>query len=250
MMKRILRIYVNQKLFLGLIAVLCITMTYGCKLDNVKYGYLVIAHGNDAEWNTAVTDACQPLLDLDNMLFSICFLEDPWGEAGDTFILPQEGYDQLVNRGAEQIIVVPLFVSSHSTHIDEVKFVTNLGPLDDPEPEILDVVIVESSAPIVGITKAVDGHPAIGRELAPKVLSVDDDPSLDNYIVLISHGASTDEEDIYWYHDLDNILTELEANLTDDFATDTHVMTIQGMMKGWRSYVKFWTPSLTSVRSF
>ncbi len=190
-------------------------------------GYLIVAHGSTADWNNAVIDAVKPLTDLSDELYALCFLEDPMGTAEGTFIKAQEGYDNLVSRGAEEIVVVPLFVSTHSNHIEEVAFITNLGSLEDPEEALLENMISESSASVVGMTKAADAYDAIGRELSSRILAAAEGMEQDKYIVLLSHGATTEEEDLYWQEDLEKIMTDIKAGLPENFVAGTKTLTLR-----------------------
>jgi len=187
---------------------------------------LIVAHGFDDAWNATVAQSVSLLTERDDALFEICFLEDLTGEAGERYVSPQQAYDRLVARGARRIAVMPLFVDSQSNHIDEVRFVVGLGSIDDPEPALADVRIRSAGVPIIGMTQAIDGHPLIGKTLAPRLLELDD-PNLPNSIVLVAHGPNTDREEAHWREGLTRIMDELVIELPDGFAVRTKIMTLR-----------------------
>ncbi|MCI3922835.1 cobalamin biosynthesis protein CbiX [Paenibacillus sp. TRM 82003] len=80
-------------------------------------GILVISHGSrNVDWVRLVDEAVEPLRSaLDAPVFS-SFLELVEGR------LIQDGIDALERQGVTEIIVVPLFVSSGSTHIEEISW--------------------------------------------------------------------------------------------------------------------------------
>lgn len=197
-----------------------------CPRAGTGVGCLIVAHGFDAEWNDAVTKAVAPLISDNDWLYELCFLEDFVRTDRWAFIPPQDAYDRLVERGATQIVVMPLFVHTKSNHVDEVRFVTGLGKLEDPEPALVEARIEETQARIIGITRAIDEHPSIGRKLGHHLLAADD-PDLPNHIVLVAHGPTTDPEDEHWNKSLESIMESMVAELPEDFAVTTHVMTLR-----------------------
>lgn len=81
----------------------------------VQYGVLVISHGSrDTRWVQYVDEAVaqMPL----SVPVESSFLEIVEGR------LIQDGIDRLEARGVQEIIALPLFISSGSTHIDEISY--------------------------------------------------------------------------------------------------------------------------------
>ena len=98
-----------------------------------KYGILVIAHGSPSEsWCSPVRDA---VADVD--------LPYPV-ELGFLEFVPNETINDAVERlddaGVTKIIAIPLFISSHSSHIQEIEYVLGLR---DELPTMSEHVVVE-----------------------------------------------------------------------------------------------------------
>jgi sirohydrochlorin ferrochelatase len=90
-----------------------------------KYGVLVISHGSrDGDWVRLVDDAVAAVRVPDGIPIVSSFLEIVEGR------LIQDGIDTLERMGVTDLIVVPLFVSSGSTHIDEISYA--LGVKNEP----------------------------------------------------------------------------------------------------------------------
>ena len=81
-----------------------------------RIGVLVISHGSrDAGWVAMVDEAVLALqVPADVVAVECSFLEIVEGR------LMQDGTNRLLEQGVTDMIVVPLFVSSGSTHIDEI----------------------------------------------------------------------------------------------------------------------------------
>lgn len=129
-----------------------------------KTGVLVISHGSrDHKWVKDVEDAVDGLRQVSGLPVACAYLELVSGR------LIQDGIDQLEADGVEDIIVIPLFISSGSTHIDEIRYALGLqlksriptslqpfrhsarmhwrSPLDD-SPEVAEMVLA-SLGPLV-----------------------------------------------------------------------------------------------------
>lgn len=90
-----------------------------------KVGVLVISHGSrDQGWVDLVDEAVNAVhLPVDIPIYA-SYLELVEGR------LIQDGIHSLEAQGVTEIIVVPLFVSSGSTHIDEISYA--LGVIEQP----------------------------------------------------------------------------------------------------------------------
>lgn len=78
-------------------------------------GALVISHGSrNGEWVRLVDEAVEPLRSAFDFPIYSAFLEIVEGR------LIQDGIDALEREGVTELIVLPLFVSSGSTHIEEI----------------------------------------------------------------------------------------------------------------------------------
>ncbi|MCD4810665.1 MAG: CbiX/SirB N-terminal domain-containing protein, partial [Methanosarcinales archaeon] len=98
-----------------------------------KYGILVIAHGSPGE------DWCAPVRD------AVAEVDLPYPvELGFLEFVPNETINFAVERlddaGVTKIIAIPLFISSHSSHIQEIEYVVGLR---DTLPMTAEDVVVE-----------------------------------------------------------------------------------------------------------
>ncbi|WEK53597.1 MAG: CbiX/SirB N-terminal domain-containing protein [Candidatus Cohnella colombiensis] len=83
----------------------------------MKLGVLVISHGSrESQWVSLVDQAVDAVKQLigDRLLVEVAFLELVEGR------LIQDGIHRLEAAGVEHILAIPLFVSSGSTHVDEI----------------------------------------------------------------------------------------------------------------------------------
>ena len=96
---------------LALVAVLLYTAT--TSIAQEKIGVLLLAHGGSESWNQLVVDATRST----SQKYPV---EVAFGMALPRTI--QEGIDKLESKGVNKIVVVPLFVSSHSFIIRQTEY--------------------------------------------------------------------------------------------------------------------------------
>ena len=144
-------------------------------------GLLVIAHGAPSlEWVETVQQALH--LNEAPVPAVLTFLEHVPG------VDIQSGIDQLLRAGVSGITAVPLFVCSHSVHIEEIKYLLGLpsqvtlphGPTNCPVP--------------ITLSPAMDDHLLIAEILADRMLSLG--PSGSGMIV--AYGANLADDLKVW----------------------------------------------------
>ena len=187
-----------------------------------KYGVLVIAHGSSSEnWCSPVRDAVSDV-DLPYPV-ELGFLE----------FVPNETINDAVERlddaGITKIIAVPLFVSSHSSHIQEIEYVLGLREMLPTMSEhvVVEGVEMERSVVVMGDGYAIShvpvetgangvmramGHPGEEEELIPV--------ETDAEIVLT--GAMDD----HWL--VAGIVADRTADLVADTENETLVLVAHG----------------------
>ena len=148
-----------------------------------ELGVLVVAHGSDEDlW-------CREV----RQVVSNVSLPYPV-ELGFLEFVPDESIDDAVerleSRGVREIIAVPLFVSSYSSHIQEIEYVLRLR---DALPSGEDLARVNTTANIT-MTRALDDHSLLAYILADRIAEVCQEPANET-VVIISHGTN-DEKDI------------------------------------------------------
>jgi len=144
-----------------------------------KFGVLVISHGSRSEdWVRLVDEAVAGVRLPEGVPIVSSFLELIEGRLID------DGIRMLEEDGVTDIIVVPLFISSGSTHIDEISYA--LGVI--PEPSLpTDMVPFERKAR-VHFTGPIDDDPDIAQILFEKVRELSVEPSRE-IVMLVGHGS-------------------------------------------------------------
>ncbi len=151
-------------------------------------GILVIAHGGTPAWNAPVKAVAEQL--RSRVPAEAAFL------MGTKDRTPQEAYERLVAAGARRIVVVPLLVSSHSAHAEQVKFIAGARP-DYPHAEHMQLAQLRGPVPVVGAAGAMDDHPLIAAILADRARALSRNPG-DESLVIVAHGPNEDAEAARW----------------------------------------------------
>lgn len=145
-------------------------------------GVLIISHGSrDAKWVQLVRDACTAVKlpeALKDAPVECAFLELVEGS------LIQDGIDRLEQAGVREMIVVPLFISSGSTHMDEIAWA--LGVKEQPALET-DIEPYRVQARI-HLCEPIDDDPEIAEILAEKLAPLSTRPA-EELVLLVGHGS-------------------------------------------------------------
>ncbi|WP_083485170.1 sirohydrochlorin chelatase [Paenibacillus ihumii] len=147
----------------------------------LRPGVLVISHGSpDSHWVKLVDDAVAAVrAELpEGLPVEASFLEIVDGR------LIQDGIDRLELQGVTDMIVIPLFMSSGSTHVDEIAYA--LGVTDTPEKET-DLERFRLSARVF-FGEPVDDHPLVAQMIWDKVKPMSREPGREA-LLLIGHGS-------------------------------------------------------------
>ncbi|MCH1639882.1 cobalamin biosynthesis protein CbiX [Paenibacillus timonensis] len=147
-----------------------------------KPGVLVISHGSPDEHWVALVEAAvaEAAVDLPAGLPLACaFLETVEGR-----LMIQDGIDRLESQGVTDMIVIPLFVSSGSTHIDEIAYA--LGVKDTPEKET-DLERFRVSARVF-FGDPIDDGPLVAAMVWDKVKRLSVRPEQE-VLLLVGHGS-------------------------------------------------------------
>jgi sirohydrochlorin ferrochelatase len=166
-----------------------------------EYGVLVISHGSrDEGWVQLVEDAVYAVRMPDSMPIYASYLELAPGK------LIQDGIDSLQEQGVTDIIVVPLFVSSGSTHIDEISYA--LGVIAEPVLET-DLELLDIRARI-HFTSPIDDHPDIADIIYGKIKELSETPSQE-ILLLVGHGSKEDGFHQKWRHGLEQLAERVKT---------------------------------------
>ncbi len=145
--------------------------------ENEEVGVLVVAHGStDASWCDDIRDTVANV----NLPYPI--------EIGFLEMVPNEtipdAVDKLDAQGVTKIVAIPMFVSSNSGHIEEIKYI--LG-LKDTAPEE-GLVKVDTEAEVI-FADAMDDHSFIAQVLADKASGLTENAKNET-VVFVLHGTT------------------------------------------------------------
>ncbi|MFX3636374.1 MAG: sirohydrochlorin chelatase [Candidatus Pristimantibacillus sp.] len=170
----------------------------------MKPGILVISHGSrEEEWvrlvdNAVAAAASSPRL-VDVPVYS-SFLEIVEGR------LIQDGIDALEEQGVTELYVLPLFISSGSTHIDEIGQAFGLPPVAHLEGD-LGVFRVQAN---VHVGLPIDDDPDIAELLLSNIRSLSVEPACEA-ILLVAHGSKEEVFHERWQHGLSQLAERLRS---------------------------------------
>jgi sirohydrochlorin cobaltochelatase len=161
-------------------------------------GTLVVAHGGDSIWNALVREGVGQLRLAGPV--EISFLMGP--EASSTRF--QDRVKKLMDRGASEIVAVPLLVSSHSGHYEQLRYLARLtDTLDAVMREHLHHGGIERSNVQVAIRilEALDDSPELARVLADRAAAAEPNPR-GRALMLVGHGPNSAEDYAAWMRNL------------------------------------------------
>ncbi|ANE48666.1 cobalamin biosynthesis protein CbiX [Paenibacillus swuensis] len=208
-------------------------------MDKIRPGVLVISHGSrSAEWVRLVDEAVaqmrfgQPAAALGggpsdeeprampadrDHGHSIIPVESSFLEIVEGRLI-QDGIDRLEAQGVTDIIAVPLFVSSGSTHVDEISW--SLGVVEEPKLET-DLELMRVNAR-VHWCRPMDDEPEIAAMLWEKVRELSVRPERE-ILLLVGHGSKEEGFHEQWQQVLSSLAKQL-GELGGFAATDTAML--------------------------
>lgn len=144
-----------------------------------QQGILVISHGSRSlKWVLLVDEAVQAVQVPPGVPIYSAFLEIVEGRT------IQDGIRELERQGVTEIIAVPFFVSSGSTHLDEISYALGIKP----EPERpTDLVPFERKASVY-MTRPIDDDPQMAELLVERMSELSEVPEKE-IVILAAHGS-------------------------------------------------------------
>ncbi|HEX6925584.1 MAG TPA: CbiX/SirB N-terminal domain-containing protein [Longimicrobiaceae bacterium] len=161
-------------------------------------GTILIAHGGGPAWDAQVLRIAQ-LADTGGPV-EVSFLMGP-GAAEHRF---QDAARRLAEQGVDRIVVVPLLVSSHSGHYQQIRYL--VGQADERSEvmrhhlEMSGIERPDVDVPIV-LTRAIDDSPEVADVLAERALALAENPS-EQALLLMGHGPNSAEDNAEWMRNL------------------------------------------------
>jgi sirohydrochlorin ferrochelatase len=172
-----------------------------------KTGTIVIAHGGDSLWNSFVLSAAKDARTGGPV--EVSFLMGPAAKSARF----QDAVARLEQAGVEEIAVVPMLVSSHSGHYDQIRYLAGDSvSLDGPMAHHLKMSGIErpSTRVKLRVTKAMDDAPQIARVLADRALSLAPD-ARSRAVLLVGHGPNAAEDYAAWMTNLRVVADSVKA---------------------------------------
>ncbi|MCR6097946.1 cobalamin biosynthesis protein CbiX [Salipaludibacillus agaradhaerens] len=161
-------------------------------------GILVIAHGSrNNKWVRLIEES---VAKVDTSLpIEIGYLELVEGKS-----IP-EGVKQLEAAGVEEIYVIPYFVCSGSTHLEEIKYA--LGLIKEPKVDTHLELIKPKATILWG--DPMDDHPLIMELLADRLSTLSKDASKES-LFLVGHGSDQQDFQSIWQVTLERMCSQLK----------------------------------------
>jgi sirohydrochlorin ferrochelatase len=194
-----------------LLALAFLPAAAGAQTSARKVGTIVVAHGGDSLWNKYVADVARQAHTGGPV--AVSFLMGA-GAAKNRF---QDAAASLVAQGATQIVVVPMLVSSHSGHYDQIRYLAGEKvTLDDEMMMHLHMSGIEKAhtAVPISVTPAMDSALEVARVLADRgralAKSIGASPS-DRALLIVGHGPNSAEDYAAWMHALRPVVDSVKA---------------------------------------
>jgi sirohydrochlorin cobaltochelatase len=165
---------------------------------DASVGTLIVAHGGGPAWDAQV-EAVAREVKLAGPV-GVSFLMGP-GAKTHRF---QDVVHHLINRGAKRIVVVPMLVSSHSGHYDQIRYLA--GELDTLDSGMLHhlhksgIERPQSAVPLT-VAPAMDDAPQIAEALAARALALTN-TSERQALFVVGHGPNSAEDYAAWMANL------------------------------------------------
>jgi sirohydrochlorin cobaltochelatase len=190
----------------ALVAVAFAAIPAICAGQQPTVGTLIIAHGGGPAWDAQVHDVAANV-DTGGPI-EVSFLMGP-GASEHRF---QDAAQRLVDAGAGAIVVVPLLVSSHSGHYDQIRWLAGeIEEIDEMMLHHLHGAGIDRAAVSVPIhvAPALDDSPQVADVLASRALDLAEQPAT-QALFLMGHGPNSAEDNAEWMANLRPVAARVE----------------------------------------
>jgi sirohydrochlorin ferrochelatase len=186
----------------------CLPATVRAQEDAAaRRGTLVVAHGAGADWNAQVEAVVREVRTGGPV--EISYLMGP-AAATHRF---QDRVLALIERGAREIVVVPLLMSSHSGHYEQLRYLA--GDVDTLSAGMLHhlhmsgITRPDVDVP-VRLANAIDGAPELLPVLIDRARALSTSTA-EEAVLLIGHGPNSAEDHARWMAPLRVLADSLRA---------------------------------------
>jgi sirohydrochlorin ferrochelatase len=182
------------------------TSSLAAQLPSSEIGTLIVAHGDGPRWNANIESLARSVHTGGPVAFSLLMGPDA---AKHRF---QDAAAQLVAQGAREIIVVPVLVSSHSGHIDQIRYLT--GETDSLDADMkmmlhMSGITRPTTRVPMRVTAALDNAPQLARILSDHAKKLGTDPSK-QALFLVGHGPNSAEDNAAWMSNLRQVADSVQ----------------------------------------
>ena len=173
-------------------------------------GTVIVAHGGGPAWDAQV-ERLAGLVKTDGPV-AASFLMGPGAKTHGFQTVVRD----LVARGATEIVVVPLLVSSHSGHYEQIRYLA--GEVDSLSETMMHhlhmsgITRADSTVP-VRLSKAIDDSPDAARVLAERATALAPDAAAraGSALLLLGHGPNSAEDYAAWMRNLRSVADTVKA---------------------------------------
>jgi sirohydrochlorin ferrochelatase len=170
-------------------------------------GTIVVAHGGDSAWNARVLEVAKAAKTGGPV--EVSFLMGP---AARTTRF-QDAVARLERQNVEKIVVVPMLVSSHSGHYEQIRYLAgDTTELSETMLHHLHMSGIERPTTRVPmrITRAMDDAPEVARVLADRALAMTKAPA-QRALLIVGHGPTSAEDYAAWMRNLRAVADSVKA---------------------------------------
>ncbi|WP_411343822.1 sirohydrochlorin chelatase [Paenibacillus sp. WLX1005] len=144
-----------------------------------KPGILIISHGSpESEWMHWIDEAVAATSFPADLPVYSSYLDNVPGR------LIQDGINELEHQGVTDLLVIPLFVSSGSTHIDEIGYALGIKEAPEKETDLEPFAITAN----VHFGYPVDDDEDIAHMIWDKIKHLSEDPARE-VVLVVGHGS-------------------------------------------------------------
>lgn len=172
-----------------------------------RVGTILIAHGAGAEWNSHVERIARAA--STGGPIAVAYL---MGDAAKTHRF-QDAVRALADSGVSEIVVVPLLVSSHSGHYEQIRYLA--GATDSLSHSMMHHLHMagierpDTELPIT-VARALDDAPEMARVLGERASKLASSPR-EQALFLVGHGPNSAEDNALWMRHLRVVADSVRA---------------------------------------
>ncbi len=154
-----------------------------------KVGILVLARGVDppgeiSTWDKHVMEAVKPVQERYDVELVMGMDEN----------VLQEAVSRLESRGAEKILAVPLYISSHSPVVQKLAYLLGVTPTPPERQKELKPITVKAD---LHMTHAIEHDPLAAEIVLERALEISTNPPRET-VILVGHGPLTRVSETMW----------------------------------------------------